>query len=139
MDQVKRRMLIERIKTSNESNLPLVTVEEFFEGNDDWGSIGCNLSPMLGPSFFYEHLKSARLRANVQAVLVGINEVDESDPTVWPFSDRIYIFANATLDEVRKWTAALRPDDVQEGLITGLPKGAPELKPGFKTYLLWWD
>jgi hypothetical protein len=52
MDVRKRRKLIERIAgfgPASSADPPLVTLEEFFEGNDDYGSIGCNLTPMLVP------------------------------------------------------------------------------------------
>jgi hypothetical protein len=53
-----RQILVNRIKAqglpSPHRPLPLVTLEEFFTGNDDYGSIGCNLSPPLGPQYFYK-------------------------------------------------------------------------------------
>lgn len=46
MDLERRAKLIETIKkqgmTSGEGPMPVVTLEEFFTGNDDPGSIGCN-------------------------------------------------------------------------------------------------
>jgi hypothetical protein len=87
MDNAKRQNLVERIKMlgspCSERPLPLVTLEEFFIGNDDYGSIGCNLTPMLGPHTFFKRLNFVRSQPNVQDVFVEINEVAE-DPTTWP-------------------------------------------------------
>jgi hypothetical protein len=143
MDATRRQSLIERIRQlglpSLDRPLPLVTLEEFFIGNDDYGSIGCNLTPMLGPKFFFEALKSIRDKPEVQEVLVEINEVVERDVTMWPFSDRVYVYTSATPDDIRKWTASLRPDNVQEGFAYGIPACAPKVQPGYRCYSVWWD
>ena len=143
MDSAKRKELIERIKQrglpSPDRPMPLVTLEEFFVGNDDYGSIGCNLTPMLGPRFFYERLKFIRSQANVQDVLVEVAEVVEEDPATWPFAARVYVFTDGTAEDVEHWTAPLKPDPIEEGFANGRPDGAPELKPGYKCYGVWWD
>ena len=47
MDLKKRAALINKIKSialpETTDKTPVVSIEEFFEGNDDLGSIGCNL------------------------------------------------------------------------------------------------
>jgi hypothetical protein len=47
MEMTKRRALVDRIKRqgllSSDQSLPIVSLEDFFVGNDDPGSIGCNL------------------------------------------------------------------------------------------------
>ena len=47
MDMAQRDQLIALIKQQKEAvngpTKPVVSLEEFFEGNDDYGSIGCNL------------------------------------------------------------------------------------------------
>jgi hypothetical protein len=143
MDSAKRTELIERIRMlglpSLDRPLPLAALEEFFFGNDDYGSIGCNLTPMLGPQFFFEKLKFVRSQPNVQDVLVEVIEVEEADPTMWPFSDRVYVFTDGTPQDVAHWTLDLQPDAIEEGFTNGKPKSAPELKPGYKCYSLWWD
>ncbi len=142
MDRAKRKELIERIKMlgppSPGRTLPLVTLEEFFVGNDDYGSIGCNLTPMLGPQFFFEKLKFIRSQPNVQDVLVEVTEVEE-DPATWPFADRVYVFTDGTPEDVANWTAILQPDAIEECLGNGKPDCAPEMKPGYKCYDVWWD
>ena len=138
-----RRALIEKIRKvglpRSGQSLPVVSLEDFFVGNDDYGSIGCNLSDHPGPQFFFGKLKEVRDRDGVQDVLVEINEVEESDESMWPFSDRIYILSSAAKEEIADWVAALMPDEVEEGFAYGEPPSAPELGKGVEVYGVWWD
>jgi len=93
---------------------------------------------MLGPQFFYEKLKSIRSQPNVQDVLVEVNEVEE-DPTIWPFSDRVYVLTDAKKEDVANWTSSLRPDAVEEGFANGKPSNAPELRRDYRCFNIWWD
>lgn len=85
-----------------ENSLPVVSLELFFEENNDIGSIGCNLLDHPGIGKFYSILKQIRNKTNVQDVLVEIMEYDEGDE-IWPFSERVYILTDAEADEVIKW------------------------------------
>jgi hypothetical protein len=139
-----RRKLIERIKLlglpSPGKPLPLVSLEDFFYGNEDYGSIGCNIPEHPGPQVFFEILKRIRLRDDVQDVLVEINEVEESDETMWPFADRVYILTSGSKEEVEGWAAPLMPDEIEEGYAYGEhTASAPALKQGMKIYSVWWD
>src|SRR5262249_18698986 len=51
---------------------PIVSLEEFFTGNEDLGSIGCNLTDHPGMQTFYTELKAIRSRPDVQGVFVAI-------------------------------------------------------------------
>jgi hypothetical protein len=119
---------------------PVVTLEEFFVGNNDLGSIGCNLNPHPGIERFFVVLQSIRSRPEVQDVLVTISECDENDVTSWPFSDRIYVFTTASKDDLAKWAKELEPSEVlDDGFVGGVPPAAPQLRPGMKVLSLWWD
>lgn len=119
---------------------PVVSLEDFFEGNNDPGSIGCNLSESDNPgiSVFFKTLKGIRDRQNVQDVLVEINEMPD-DKTMWPFSDRIYIITSAGAEDVESWVRALHPDEIGEGFVYGTPPGAPFVQPAMSVYGVWWD
>ncbi len=67
----------------------VVDLETFFEGNDDFASIGCNLLAHPSPVQFYAVLRSVRDRPEVHGVWVGISEVMGLDE--WPFSDHVYV------------------------------------------------
>lgn len=139
-----RRELIEKIKRIGLPHSggppPVVSLEDFFVGNEDYGSIGCNLPAHPGPQFFFERLKEVRARRDVQDVLVEVQEVEEGDESMWPFSDRVYVLSSAAREDVAEWVAALMPDEVEEGFGYGeRPASAPELRPGMRVYGVWWD
>ncbi len=117
---------------------PLLTLSEYFEGNDDFGSIGCNLSPPPGPAKFYEVLKEISARSDVADVRVQITMFD--DPEMWPFSDTIWIITNAAPQAVAGWfDAAILPDGCSSGWTAGVtfePVAVPE---GMQAVACWWD
>lgn len=121
---------------------PVVSLEDFFIGNEEEGSIGCNLMNHPGLSFFFKTLKSIREKDNVQDVLVEITDIDTlKEPyNEWAFSDRIYVITNETLTEVKKWLEPLFPDDIEEGWSMVKPHStAPLIRDGFKVFSAWWD
>lgn len=117
---------------------PVVSLEAFFTGNDDYGSLGCNLTEHPGPPAFFETLSAIRKRPEVQDVLVEINEADPED-TIWPFSDRVYVLTSASPSQVQAWLSRLQPSEVSLGWANGAPKAAPELRPGMSVVSAWWD
>ena len=130
----------------NDTSAPpiLVSLEDFFEGNDDFGSIGCNLSEQPSPVEFYSVLKAVRSRKDVQNVLVRIRMIEFE--AMWPFSDTIYILTSALISEVSSWFASLKPDEVYDnarhGIIPDWPVNLPfvcELHPGMRLVYAWWD
>jgi hypothetical protein len=143
MDLKLRAKLIETIKQqglpTGKGPVPVVTLEEFFTGNDDLGSIGCNLMEHPGTGAFYETLRAIRSRPEVQDVLVGIYEVEEADESMWPFSEHVYILTSAPQTEIESWMVALQPDEIGQGYTFGTPRAAPELKPGMHPWTAWWD
>lgn len=135
---MKKDLLKAIKKQEKEDTLPIVSLELFFEGNDDEGSIGCNLLEHPGVEMFYQKLKSIRDKDNVQDVFVEIYEVDDNDE-YWPFSERVYILTNVSEVEVPEWTSELEPSDIGEGWNFGTPLAAPKLILGYKVYSIWWD
>jgi hypothetical protein len=121
-----------------ENSLPVVSLELFFEENDDIGSIGCNLLEHPGIEKFYTILKQIRNKPTVQDILVEIMEYDEGDE-IWPFSERIYILTDVEEDEVIRWVKELEISEISQGYMYGQPKVAPKLREGYKVYSLWWD
>ena len=113
MDHVKRVQLIEAIRQqglpSADAPLPIVTLEQFFDGNDDLGSIGCNLTKHPGIEFFHNTLRTIRDRSNVKDVLVEIYEVEEDEDSMWPLSERVFVVTTAPQEEVELWFTDLEP------------------------------
>jgi hypothetical protein len=116
----------------------VVSLEDFFTGNNDRGSIGCNLGAEQ-PSIaeFYRRLREIRLKPDVQDVLVRIYEYD--DPTSWPHTDTVYIISSAPLAKIKTWVSPLLPDEVYAEWMYGKPPAAPDVDPGMTAYSVWWD
>lgn len=136
-----RKQLVEKIYAQGypvAKTAPIVTLEDFFEGNNDEGSIGCNLMGHPGVEKFYHVLLSIRNKDNVQDVLVEIMEV-EDDEEYWAFSERIYVITSVDESLLGSWVRDLEPSDIDEGYAFGEPPNAPSLLPEYKVYSIWWD
>ena len=118
---------------------PVVSLESFFEGNDDPGSIGCNLIDHPGAQQFYAVLRGVRERSEVHDVWIGISEVLGDDE--WPFSDHVYVVTSASPDDVLRWTVALKPEpEAASGWWNDVPPAKPIPTPeGMNVLTLWWD
>jgi hypothetical protein len=136
-----REKLIAKIEAQgapSSDNEVVVSLEDFFSGNEDLGSIGCNLGEEQPPiSEFYRLLKAIRSKPEVQDVLVRIYEYDE--PSSWPYTDTVYIITSAPTDQVEQWVAPLKPDAIYPEWMYGKPAAAPEPKAGMTPHSVWWD
>ena len=72
--------------------------------------------------------------------MCGITDLNDTVSDSWPFSDRVYIISSATLGQVKNWLQPLSADDVVEvaGHETALAQ-LPNVRSGYKVYLVWWD
>ncbi|MBX3445014.1 MAG: hypothetical protein KF774_21620 [Planctomyces sp.] len=142
-DPELRERLLARLRPAFESPtvvdpLPVVSLEDFFEGNADEDSIGCNLLAHPGLGEFRRVLEKVRGRADVQDVLVEISDLDVP-PGGWPCSERVYVLTSARPSSVKRWLGRLFPDEVTQGWSGAAPPGAPPLLPGYSVVAAWWD
>ena len=118
---------------------PLVTLEEFFVGNSDFGSIGYNFNPPLPPQEFFGFFRSIREKPEVFDVRVQVNGQEEPDR--WPWSDTIWIITSAKADEVGRWMGEhFRAD----ALLIGFEQDCRKLEEyrfpeGMNAIGVWWD
>src|SRR5262249_44074809 len=132
--------ITERISRNGDINeastpRPLVTLAEFFEGNDVDGCIGCNLTPTPTPAEFYDLLKGIANRPDVADVRVQITMFDIPE---WPFSDTVWIITSATPDEVAAWfDEALRPDECCAGWQDGVAVEPCPVPVDMKPVMCW--
>jgi len=113
-------------------------LEEFFDGNDYTGSIGCNLASVPEPQQFYELLDQIRSRPEVSDVRMQITCVDHPGED-WPFSDTIWIMTSASPDIVAKWfPEELAPSETWEGWSKGAYEPCP-LQEGHRVVAAWFD
>ena len=126
----------DRVGPDRSQSQVLVSVEEFFSGNADTGSIGCNLIPHPGIEAFVSVLAAIQKRPDVQDVLILISDLND----FWPFSDRVCMITSAPLQEVENWVQTLCPDEVLEVAADAISFGhTPNIKAGHKVYLALWD
>jgi hypothetical protein len=115
---------------------PLLTIDEFFEGNSEIGSIGCNLTPTPTPDEFATLLRSIATRSDVFDVRVQVTMFDTPE---WPFSDTVYIMTSASPDDVLAWfPERLRPDETWLGF-TDQPFEPYVVPAGARPVGVWWD
>lgn len=89
----------------------LVPIARFFDGNDDEGSIGCNLVPHPGISRFRDTLLGLLQRPDVDAAYALIAELDPGEGS-WPFSDTVVVIGSIGPETLQAALAELQPDDV---------------------------
>jgi hypothetical protein len=112
----------------------LVSIERFFDGNGDAGSIGCNLMEHPGIDVFREVLTGLLKRPDVKAVYAQIAELDPGEGS-WPFTDTVVVIGSIHPNELSKAVSALQPTDV------GADRNYTKLAQlhGGSAVILWWD
>ncbi|GAA1718708.1 hypothetical protein [Brachybacterium phenoliresistens] len=128
------------------TSTPVLTLEEFFEGNEAEGSILCNvvrdpqdLGSLVPPQEAFEIFSEIRDRSEVADVRIALTMFDDPD---WPFSDTVLVETIATPEEVRGWfeeeigpdeVDPLAPDDDLVDVVRELG-----MDPD-RVLVLWWD
>jgi len=117
---------------------PLLTIDEFFDGNASTGSIGCNLWPNTpSPGAFYDLFKRILARVDVKDIRVQVTTFDDPE---WPFSDTVYIMTTASPEEVAAWfDAGFAPDEVFEGFNPDETYEEYVVPDGVRPIGCWWD
>jgi hypothetical protein len=135
MDDAKCRTLKAELAAQPEPQI--VSVDRFFDGNDDLGSIGCNLDPHPGIDRFRRVLTGLRARPDVEAVYARISEFDPGEGC-WPFTDTVLVVGPVPVDELREAVDELQPDEV--GAVEGfaVPPALTE-RHRSPVSVLWWD
>ena len=112
-----------------------VTLETFFENNNENSSIGVNLYPhQPTPQEFYDVFKKIKSSNKTENIFVRISDADDVE---WFYTDAVYIVGNWTTDEIRAIVKDLHPDEIYEGWMYDKPVNVSETKN--KVLSLWWD
>jgi hypothetical protein len=135
MDLIKRNKLVEEL--SKQSAPQIIRIERFLDGNDDPGSIGCNLVEHPGIEVFRTTLLDLSRRGDVEAVYAQIAELDPGDGC-WPFTDTIFVAGTITAGELREFLKMLQPDEVGPGDHFEVPAYIEE-KHKAPVTAAWWD
>lgn len=115
----------------------LVPIEEFLDGNDDLGSIGCNLDPHPGLDEFRSVLHAVVRRPDVTTVLARIVELDPG-PGSWPFTDTVFVIGRISAEDVAAAVSSLQPDEVGAVPAGEIPDELPRA-PHDQVFAVWWD
>ncbi|WP_203707877.1 hypothetical protein [Asanoa iriomotensis] len=138
MDLDCRDRLLRRIGDINDFDRPrpLVTIAEFFDGNDDPASIGYNLPAGPTPDQFHTLLSGIAGRPEVADVRIEVKDLE--NPDGWPATDTIWIITTASPETVRAWFPDhLAPDDLGVGLSNSVEPFQPP--PGTHAVWAWYD
>jgi len=137
-----KRLLIEINRHGNIQDpntlKPLVVLENFFVGNNDYGSIGYHFYPhQPSPREFYEHFRNIRQKTEVYKVLVEIK--DQVGTENWPSTDIIWIITSATEDDVRNWLGVrFQADDLLIGFPDKIRLDEIRIPTCMKAIGVWW-
>ena len=115
----------------------LVRIEEFLAGNDDLGSIGCNLSEHPGMDVFREVFGRLAARPDVEAIYAQIAELDPGGDS-WPFADTVYVAGPIPQDQLARALAPLQPDEVTLQSPADVPPSL-DRRTGTPVHVVWWD
>jgi len=136
-----RSKLLDRIGDINDFSKPrpLVTLAEFFEGNNDYASIGYNLLDSPSPQEWYQLLKDIAKRADVADIRIEVKDLE--DPSGWPSTDTIWIITTASPEQVQTWLPErVAPDEIVDGFDeSASPAERYELPAGHRALGLWYD
>jgi len=115
----------------------VISAQLFFDGNDDLGSIGCNLIEHPGVDTFRDVLTGLLRRPDIQAVYAQISEVDPGEGC-WPFADTVLVVGSIPAEELRDVVSVLKPDEVAPAEDFGVSPSMAE-RHGSPVLAVWWD
>lgn len=115
----------------------MISIERYFDGNDDTASIGCNLTNHPGMDTFRCILTDLIKRADVDAVYALIEELDPGED-MWPFTDTVLVFGKISPDELQTILKPLQPDEVGPASSFGVPD-AILARHQSVALAAWWD
>jgi hypothetical protein len=135
MDDTKCKALKDELAAQPEPQI--IAAERFLDGNDDLGSIGCNLDEHPGVDAFRDVFAGLLRRPDVQAVYAQISELDPGDGC-WPFTDTVLVVGAIPADELREAVSALQPDEVGDAEQFDIPPAISK-QHGSPVLAVWWD
>src|SRR5262245_55879277 len=133
MDHSKCKALKTELRTQPEPQV--VPIERFFDGNDDLGSIGCNLLDHPGVNTFRNVLTGLLRRPDVESVYAQIAELDPGEGC-WPFTDTVLVVGTISAEALSTAVDSLEPDEVAP-----VQEVSPSIaeRHGSPVLAVWWD
>lgn len=142
-----RKTLLEKLERLDEidsEHLPVVSLDEYFLGNEQEDSIAPNQWGYGRPSIreIHARLKALETRPDVQGVFVGLHQdwgEALDDDELWPAAENIHIYSSASQELADGWIEGLESDGIGPGWPYGKHAGAPEPMAGYEVYTIYWD
>lgn len=117
--------------------MPLVSLEEYFEGAEDTAGLLCNSMAEPDNETVLRTFLSIRDLPEVYDIRVAITQCDDGE---WPFSDKVVVVTNADNEMVLTWLPeGFEPDRIWEGYSDELKSEVIEAPPGYRAVWLWYD
>jgi hypothetical protein len=135
MDTAKCKAMKDALSVEPEPQI--VPIERFLDGNDDLGSIGCNLMEHPGIDAFRSAFAALKRRPDVQAIYAQITELDPGEDS-WPFTDTVLVVGSIPAEELQEALAHLQPDEVGPGDPEYLSPGLSDSERK-SALVAWWD
>ncbi|MEM1110213.1 MAG: hypothetical protein AAGH99_16120 [Planctomycetota bacterium] len=137
--EIRKRILRNGDLTDPSTPSPMLTLEEFFTGNDDPGSICCNISDAPSPVDIHRILNTIRDRSDVAGVYVEVKEIEDDQYDMWPFSDTVWVVTSASIEEIKKSLGdVICADDILTSWDDHQLEEVP-VPEGMRPLGLWWD
>lgn len=127
-----------------EKNEPvLLTLDEFFDGNNDEASIAPNFTEKPPIGEYYKSLKALADDPRNKAAFAEIKDINiypdgHLREDEWFYTDVIYFIGDLTPEEIVAATAHLMPDEVDYCTDSRL-KNLQDRFQGSKIVYVWWD
>ena len=142
-----RTVLLEKLKRLDEidsEHFPVVTLDEYFIGNDQEDSIAPNQWGDGRPSIreIHARLKEIEARPDVQGVFVGLHQdwgAALEDDAMWPAAENIHVYSSAPRKVADKWIEGFASDGISPGWPYGKHAATPEPPDGYRVYTIYWD
>ena len=135
MDHEKKSRLVTKLASQSEPQI--VSIDVFFDGNDDSGSIGCNLLEHPGVEAFKSAFEKISNRQDVEAIYAQIAEIDPGEDS-WPFTDTVIVFGSISVESLSKELLHLEPDDIGKAKDFGVSATTCSLHSS-PALAVWWD
>ncbi|HMU47870.1 MAG TPA: hypothetical protein PKC72_15975 [Chitinophagaceae bacterium] len=146
VDKAKRDALVSKydlLKFPAIKQPVLLTIDEFFDGNNDESSIAPNLEKKPPIATYYSILKAIAQNPKTFAVFAEIKDVmiydnGKLNDNEWFYTDIIYFVGDLTKEEIKEATKTLLPDEVEYENESVIKEMGLQYK-NKKVVYIWWD
>ena len=116
--------------------LPLVSIEDYFDGAEDEAGLFCN-TDIAADDEKIALLSAIRARSDVADLRIAIGQCDDEE---WPFSDKLVIVTAASDDDVASWFPdGAKPDEIWSDDNPNMPAEPISVPLGYRKVWLWFD